>query len=375
MRSSSNFNRKLSERYEQWMVIQRYSVGTKYVYRQTLRLFVEFLKDKSIVDVTHLDIRKFMLSLSESGVSLISARRHLLALRRFYDFLNLGGLVNYCAPRLVTVRQTPVKTPPHLSEDEVRRLIAAAETPREKALVEFLYGSGCRLSEVRCLRVQDVDLCARTARVTGKYGKMRLVLLTHSAAEALRNYIGDRQSGYVFQQDYPLQRGFLTLHLGAWMGRWRDYRNPGCGVIKRKYLGAVSMVSREAAQTAFDKILANARLARPKKNTPLSPTIVGCIIRQIGLRAGLPRVHAHMLRRTFATHLHERGADLTAIQTLLGHVCIETTALYAHLSAFRLVDIFERCHPLGKPDVKGAPQNSERNLGHETFGKTTEAVR
>jgi integrase/recombinase XerC len=131
------------------MVVQRYSPATKSTYRQTLRLFLEFLKKKSAVDVTHLDVRRFMLDLSENDVSMISARRHLQCLRRFYDFLNLGGLVNYVAPRLVKLRRIPAKTPPYLSEQEVCRMIAAAATPREKALIEFFYATGCRLSEVK----------------------------------------------------------------------------------------------------------------------------------------------------------------------------------------------------------------------------------
>jgi site-specific recombinase XerD len=162
---------------------------------------------KSTIDVTHWDVRRFMLYLSEGGVSLICARKHLLSLPRFYDFLNLGGLVDYVAPGLVTIRQTARQSPPHVSEDEVLRLIGAAETLRDKALIEFFYATGSRVSEVRGLRVQDVDLRARNARVTGKYGKTRIVLLTRSAADALQNYIKDRKIGYVFQQNYPLRTG------------------------------------------------------------------------------------------------------------------------------------------------------------------------
>jgi len=195
MRSYSQFNLRLVRRHEQWMVVQRYSPATKSTYRQTLRLFLDFLKKKSAVDVTNLDVRRFMLDLSENGVSMISARRHLQCLRRFYDFLNLGGLVNYVAPRLVKLRRIPAKTPPYLSEQEVCRMIAAAATPREKALIEFFYATGCRLSEVCGLRIGNVNLRGLTARVTGKFGKPRVVLLTPSAADALRRYVGIRDSG------------------------------------------------------------------------------------------------------------------------------------------------------------------------------------
>ena len=88
------------------MVIQHYSAATKYSSKQSLKRFIDFLNNKSITELTHLDVRRFMLRLSEHGVSLICARNHLVSFRRFYDFLNLGGLVNYVAPRLVAIRQT-----------------------------------------------------------------------------------------------------------------------------------------------------------------------------------------------------------------------------------------------------------------------------
>lgn len=358
MRSHAKFNRNVSKRYDQWLVIQQYSKGTKYVYRQSVRLFIEFLRDKAVVDVTHLDVRRFMLFLAKDGVSITSARRHLRALRKFYDFLNLGGLVNYVAPRLVTVRATPSKTPPHLSEGEVLRVIAVAQTLREKALVHFIYATGCRLGEVRCVRVQDVDLDGRTARVTGKFGKTRVVLLTSSASDALRAYIGERKVGNVFQQDYRRQRGCLVNHCGQWQAKWTDHEMPGRGEFRTKRLGQIRTVSYERAKAAFDELMASAHLDRPKRTEPLTNATIGAIMRALASRAGLTRVTAHMLRHSFATHLYEHGADVLAIQTLLGHVSTSTTARYARVSAFRLVEIFERCHPLEMNYVK-APQASE----------------
>jgi integrase/recombinase XerD len=355
VRSCAKFNQQLSKRWDQWMLVQHYSVGTQYMYKQSIRLFIAFLKDKSAVQVSHLDVRRFLLYLSEHGVSLIGARKHLLSLRRFYDFLNLGGLVSYVAPRLVTVRVTPTKVPPHLSEEEVRRFIAATQSLRERALVEFFYGTGCRVSEARCLRVPDLDLEARTARVTGKFGKTRIVLVTKSAADALRNYIGNRESGFVFQQDYKRQAGVLSGKGYMWYGRWNDYADQGQRRTVRKYFGSTRLVTRERAKEAFDEAIKGACLGRPKRNAPLTVTSVGNILRRIGRRAGLTRSNAHILRHSFATHLYERGADIVAIQRLMGHVEIATTAVYAQVSAFRLVDIFERCHPLGTEHAK-APQ-------------------
>jgi site-specific recombinase XerD len=353
-RSGPEFNERLVKRYEQWMVIQQYSVGTKYRYRQTLRLFVEFLKKKRVVDVGQTEIRKFLLFLAENGVSLQTVRHHLLGLRRFYDFLNLGGMVSYVAPRFMSVRQKPAKTPPHLSEEEVERLIAAAQTPREKATLEFLYGSGCRLGEVLKLRIGDLDMQARTARVTGKFGKPRVVLFTERAAAALVEYIGDRKVGYVFKPEYPPRRGYLCCNRGSWEGHW--YKREG---HHTRYIGSVKTMSRETARKAFDEILKNMPPGRSPRDRPLTLMTLGKLVRTVSYRAGLPRAHAHMLRRSFAIHLHENGAELMAIQRLLGHVNIETTARYANLSAFRLTDVFERCHPFGTLHIKGHPSTAE----------------
>jgi site-specific recombinase XerD len=354
MRSYAALNRQIAKRYFQWLVIQHYCKSTRYNYEQTIRLFLDFLGTACLTQVTHLEIRKFMLHLAESGVSIISARKHLLSLRRLYDFLNLGGLVNYTAPRLVIIRRTPYKVPLHLSETEVSRLIAAAQTPRERALVEVFYGTGCRMSEIRCLKVQDVDLKARTARVTGKFDKTRVVLLTRSSADAMRTYIGKRQVGYVFQQDYPDQKGTLAINHGAWEGRWWDHKftPPRYRV---KYLGSTAIFSREKAKAAFELLLKDFVLIRPKRNLPLTSTTIGNILRELARRAGLCRATAHMLRHTFARHLYDNGAELSAIQTLLGHVLIETTLRYTRTtSPFKLVDIFERCHPLGSRRGKQA---------------------
>lgn len=347
MRSYSGFNKGLAKRFDEWLIMQHYSDATNYVYRQSVRLFITFLEHKAVTTVTHIDVRKFMLHLAERHVSILSARRHLQSIRRFYDFLNLGGLVCYVAPRLVSIRPTLQKIPLHLSEREVVRLIATTRTPRDRALVHFLYSTGCRLGEALHLKVPDIDFEGRVARVVGKFGKPRIVLLTSSAAEALRTYIGARQVGYAFQQDYPRQKGHLQLHLGGWWGRWNDYTISDKPVIRRRYLGMAKSVSREVARARFDSVLANACIDRPLRTKPLNNCTISQLFRKLGCRAGLNRVTAHMLRHSFATHLYENGADILAIQTLLGHVRTETTARYARTSPFRLVEIFERCHPLG----------------------------
>ena len=244
MKSYSRFNKGLQKRFCDWLILQHYSKGTNYVYRQSVRLFVEFLGDKAATKVTHIEVRKFMLYLAENRCSIFSACRHLQAVRRFYDFLNLGGLVSYVAPRLVAIRSLPSKIPPHLSEKEVLRLIAASKTPWERALKEFFYATGCRLGEGLRLTVQDLDLDARTARVTGKFGKSRIVLLTRTAAEALRTYIAEERTGICSATLLP-PKGTLVLHHGKWTGRWQDHGSPTGTTYHSKILGEERTTSRK----------------------------------------------------------------------------------------------------------------------------------
>jgi len=336
-------------RYEKWMIAMHYASPTRWVYRKTIRMFIEFLGKKSISSVTHLDVSRFATQVSENGASLNTTYRHLGVLRVFYDFLNLGGVVNYVAPRFVRIRQPTHNPSPMLSERNVQRLISATRTLRERALVEFLYGTGCRSIETTRLQLHDIDFAARTVRVLGKFGKVRVVLLTKSATEAIRVYVGDRQNGFVFERDMAVQRGNLAMCRGHWYAQWVDYGGPGPKYHKTsKYLGRTDTVSYESAKEKLKSLLEHVNLVRPKKLGPLSKMAVYDILRKVGTRAGLKSVSPHMLRRSFATHLYDHGASLEVIQALLGHVFIDTTRRYTRLSMGRIVKTFERCHPQGK---------------------------
>jgi site-specific recombinase XerD len=349
MRSHTAFNRKLEKRYHAWMVAMHYAPDTQSMYRRSLSKFIRFLGDRSVVSVTHWDIREFIAHVSEGGASLDATYRHLSVIRLFYDFLNLGGLVSYVAARLVKLRRPRKNAGPFLSESQVERLLAATQTQRERAVVEFFYGTGCRLSEVTHLKVEDIDLTARTARVLGKFGKVRVVLLTKGAVEALQAYIGVRKVGFVFQQDMPMQKGCVAKRGNYWVGLWVDYSEPGPPYPRRvQNLGRSDLVPYETAKKNFDEHLDARKLVRPENNRPLSKMAVQTMLGHIGERAGLRNVGPHMIRRSFATHLYDHGASLEVIQALLGHTYLQTTARYTRLSTGRLVKSFERCHPREK---------------------------
>ena len=144
--SYNTLNRKLAVRYQQWLTVQHYSNGTKRSYMRTVQFYLQFLGKKALMTATHLDVRLFIARLSGQGATLSRAYFHLQVLRGFYDFLNLGGLVSYVAPRLIKIRRPPKLLPRLLSEYQVRQLIAATRTPRDRALIEFFYGTGCRMN-------------------------------------------------------------------------------------------------------------------------------------------------------------------------------------------------------------------------------------
>jgi len=190
MRSNAKLNRRLVAQYQKWMVAMHYATVTKSMYLKVLNSFLIFLGERSLIRVTHTDIRLFIADASENGATLSTVYRSLGVLRQFYDFLNLGGVVDYVAPRFVRLRVPWRNSLRVLNQEQVRRVISATRTRREKALIEFFYSSGCRLSEAIHLKIQDIDFQARQARVRGKLGKVRLVLIAESAANALLAYIG-----------------------------------------------------------------------------------------------------------------------------------------------------------------------------------------
>jgi integrase/recombinase XerD len=348
MRSYVRFNRGLVRQYDRWMVAMHYVRTTRYSYLKVLQLYVNFLGTRSLATASHTEVRLFIARLSEDGATLNTVYRALGILRQFYDFLNLGGVVSYVAPRFVRLRVPWHSTPGVLSEAQVRLLISAARTTRERALVEFLYATGCRLSEALHLKIDKLDLIARNARVRGKLGKVRLVLLTESAASALRAYIGDRKRGFVFEEDHPVQKGHLSAPEGNWKSKWLDYSGPTPRRVQRtKFHGNIARMSYAEAKRKHDDLMASLDLARKKRNRPLSKVTGRGLVVKIARRAGLTNVSPHTLRRSFATHLHERGANLEVIRALLGHVWVQTTMRYARMGPDGLAKNFEKCHPLG----------------------------
>jgi integrase/recombinase XerD len=250
-----------------------------------------------VARLTRQDLEAFVREAMTSGLSATSTARLVAATRGFFRFLRLIGTVEKNPADDLQAPRALQSLPRFLSLDDIDALLAATSdaTPRglrDRALVEVLYATGLRVSELCHLRLTDLRVDQGYLQCLGKGGKQRIVPLGEAAAQAVRRYV---QEG----------RGVLT----------RGRQSPWLFVNAR----------------------GGARLSR-----------VGCwkILKAQGRRAGI-RAHLspHVLRHSFATHLLERGADLRAIQAMLGHADLTTTQIYTHVLEARLRDVYDRFHP------------------------------
>ncbi len=267
-------------------------------------LAVEFLaRDADSIEPPEADalaVRSFLAALARDGVGRRSQARALSALRSLFRFAcRQGTLDNNPAATVRTPRQ-PQLLPRHLRPGEVETLLEAAsgEEPLERrnlAILELLYAAGLRVGELTQLDWGALDLEARLLRVVGKGGKERMVPFGEPACQALH--------------------------------RWRDA------------WGQLRAASRELDEPVFLNYRGERLGDRSVRR------IIDQCVRQASLAAG---VHPHTLRHTFATHLLEGGADLRAIQELLGHSSLSTTQRYTHLEVDRLLSVYRRAHPRAK---------------------------
>jgi integrase/recombinase XerD len=252
--------------------------------------------DRSLESLAREDLEAFVRSLMSSGLSPRSTARAVACVRGFYRFLVLDRRLEASpADDLRAPRAWPA-LPRFLSIEEVDRLLAAPDvsTPRgvrDRALIELLYATGLRVSELVGLRQSDVNLDAGYLTCVGKGGKERLVPVGDQAVLWIRRYLREGRP--------HLAKGRASARL---------------------YLNAHG---RSLSRVGFWKVL-----------------------RAYGVRAALPRgLSPHVLRHSFATHLLDRGADLRAIQMMLGHADLSTTQIYTHVLDARMRAVYERFHP------------------------------
>jgi len=268
------------------------SVHTIEAYERDLRLFFSSIKAKKISQVERSDIISFMEKMKKKGYASSSLYRSLMALKVFFRFLKREGWIDVDPTFLIESPKLWQLIPEVMTEKEVAALLTQPEEDseigaRDRAILELLYATGIRVSELCSLNVHDVD--DQTVCVKGKGGKERVVPVAKVAIEALDRYLSYRNEVKKLK-DQPL---FVTK--------------------KGKRIGRTQVWSR---------------------------------IKRYGMSAGIEKVISpHTLRHCFATHLLDHGADLRVIQELLGHADIGTTDRYTHLSNKHLYQAFDAFHP------------------------------
>ena len=264
-------------------------------------------------------IRAFLAELYRQRQARASVSRKLSALRGFARFLRRDGLIDVDAASLVVAPRRELKVPAHLSEDEMTHLLDAPDTAtplgrRDRAMLELFYASGLRLSELVGLDIEDVNLSGRILRVAGKGRKERLVPFNASARKALQEWYADRAL-LRDKRPSPKARTPTGHRSGARPGRGSDAHRD-------------------------EPVFVNARGGRLTGRS--IQRLVARYVRSCSTRFG---ISPHALRHSFATHLLERGADLRAIQELLGHVQLSTTQRYTHVNAAHLLQVYRHAHP------------------------------
>lgn len=276
------------------------SANTRQAYERDLRLFCKtlgFKNSDALINVSREQITGYMTQLKEKGLAAATIARKLAAIKAFYRFMTAEGYMDANPAEVVEAGTKGIKLPRVLSEDEVVRLlnqpdITTAEGFRDRTMLEVLYATGMRVSELINLTLERVDLNMKYIIAFGKGSKERIVPLGSVAAEFLQQYL-------------EKVRPKLT-HAG---------RNTNIVFL--------AFGGHELTRQRFWQI-----------------------IRAYGRKANINKaLTPHILRHSFATHLLDNGADLRSVQELLGHSDISTTQIYTHLTNKRLRDIYVKAHP------------------------------
>jgi integrase len=246
-------NSELACKFGERLVAQRFSRSAYEAYTKVAFSFCHFIGQRHVSTINHLDVRFFLIDLLKRDLTVDGYNRHLYALRRFFDFLYMGGVVDAVAPRLVRGRRRDRSLPTVVSVGDVGRLVKAARTVRNQTMIELLYSTGCRVGELVRIRVEDVDRSRRTIRVAGK-GKERTVFFGSSAARLLRKHLKGRRKGPLFLPELLKQTECIHAHHGVWRLHWRDYSGGTMHAHKTStYLG-INMTLRQAKARASQLI-------------------------------------------------------------------------------------------------------------------------
>jgi integrase/recombinase XerD len=277
--------------------------NTILAYGRDLRRFAEFLRKRekqNLQDVTREDVVDFLASLYKAKLDSRSVARFLVSLRGFYKFAMMENMVSADPTENLESPKIRSTLPTYLRVEEIEKLLEAPDlsTPlglRDRAMLEVLYSTGLRVSELLNLRISDIDMGVGCVRCIGKGDKERLVPIGRKAIEAVEQYLAHGRQKFARPSSPPPHSQSLFL----------------------------TSIGRRMSRVGIWKIL-----------------------HDYGMRLGLRgRLTPHKLRHSFATHLLEGGADLRSVQMMLGHADISTTQIYTHVVEERLKQIYKAHHP------------------------------
>ena len=293
---------QLIDHYLNFLVVEKgLAQKTIEAYAGDLAAFVAYLDQQEIDAIDRADtaaILKYIIDLRKNGRGATTRARHLVTLRGFFQYLHRTGFVKQNPAKMVDLPKSGLKLPVVLNTEEIDRLLAAPdfEKPtgqRDAAMLELIYAAGLRVSELIGLKMTAVNLEAGFVRVVGKGSKERIVPIGRKALDSIQTYIKT--------------------------GRRRQLKD-----LTSTYL-FVARAGKPLTRQGFWKLL-----------------------KRYALTAGIQhRVTPHSMRHSFASHLLEGGADLRAVQVMLGHADIATTQIYTHVAQKRLIEIHKKCHPRG----------------------------
>jgi integrase/recombinase XerD len=295
----------LVEEYLTWLQVERgRSVNTLSAYRRDLRAYELFLAQRSVQleNSTESDLVAFAVELREQGLAPASAKRTLVAVRNLHRYLRIEDHTSTDPGSAIELPAPAMSVPKALTEDQITALLDAAQgiTPagyRDRAILEVLYGTGMRISELCGMSISDIDFDDHMTRVVGKGDRERLVPLGKFATKSLVEWLG------------PMGRQELEPK------RWRK-------------------------RTDADAVFLNQRGGRLTRQGAWG------IVRHYAELVDLEdHVHPHVFRHSCATHMLNHGADIRTVQELLGHASLTTTQIYTKVSTERLRNAYDLAHP------------------------------
>jgi len=272
-----------------------YSSETLSGYQCDLREFGRYLMAQATPfdSLTEPDVNGWLANMKAAKMSARTVVRHVACVRSYYRWAVKNGVVKSNPMDFIERIKTPKRLPNFLNEEEVTRLIASAESRRDRAVLELLYATGCRVSEIAGLNVSDVGAPSKVVRVVGKGNKERVIPCNDAAIDAIRAYLPDRM----------------------------------------RVLNATGRLNERA-------------LFVNKYGSRLNSEVIQQTVSKAVGRSGIvKRVTPHVLRHTMATHLLEHGADIRIVQEMLGHENVATTMLYTHVTPQRLMTEYAKAHP------------------------------